>query len=93
MRARRACRLMPQVPPVALRREKMLEIFGAALPPRMKVSEFRQTLFERDDLAVAPSTVSLIRGHFGSRWLAENDPDLAAVLWARLSQKWGGHAS
>ena len=82
-RARQLCRLAPLSPPRSLRREKMIEIFGAELPPRMTVQELRQALLDREDLAVPPSTVALVRGFWGHRWMAEHDPDYVLDACAR----------
>ena len=90
-RARQLCRLAPLSPPRSLRREKMIEIFGAELPPRMTVQELRQALLDREDLAVPPSTVALVRGFWGHRWMAEHDPVLTDVLMDRLSRRVGGY--
>jgi hypothetical protein len=69
----------------------MIEIFGAELPPRMTVQELRQALLDREDLAVPPSTVALVRGFWGHRWMAEHDPVLTDVLMDRLSRRVGGY--
>jgi type IV secretory pathway TrbD component len=72
----------------------MIEIFGDDLPPTMTVGELRRSLLERDDLVAAPSTIALVRGHWGHRWMAEHDPVLTDVLMARISTRHGGsHAS
>jgi len=91
-RARRLCRLAPLSPPRALRRRGMVEIFGDVLPPRMTVQELRRALLDREDLAVPPSTVALVRGHWGHRWMAEHDPVLTDVLMDRLSRRLGGYS-
>jgi hypothetical protein len=91
-RARRARGLMPLSPPRALRRRGMLEIFGEPLPAKMTVGELRRTLFTREDLTVPPSTVALVRGHWGHRcWMATHDPALTDVLMDRLSRRFGGY--
>ena len=79
----------PKSPPRRLRRQAMIEIFGENLPPTMTVTELRNSLFERDDLAIAPSVVSLVRGHWGHRWMSEHDPVLTDVLMDRLSSRHG----
>lgn len=84
----------PKSPPRKLRRQAMVSIFGADLPPTMTVGELRRELFERDDLLAAPSTIALVRGHWGHRWMEEHDPVLTDVLMNRLSNRHGGsHAS
>jgi hypothetical protein len=70
----------------------MIEIFGEELTPRMTVGELRLAHLERDDLAVPPSTVALVRGFWGHRWMAEHDPVLTNVLMDRLSRRVGGYS-
>ena len=92
--ARRTCSLALKNPPKSLKRRIMQSIFGASLPPTMTVAEFRRRIFADENLFVAPAHAALVRGHWGSKWLDEADPELARVLWDRVARQCGvQHAS
>jgi hypothetical protein len=68
----------------------MEQIFGDNLPPKMRVSTFREILLANDNMIVLPVHAALVRGHFERDWLDQNDPQLARVLAARINRVCAG---